>query len=113
MQITVSTPNTGVFFAPGLAKPVTIELNTLPKDESQRIMRLIKESNFFEQPEIFGASKSARDTEVLRITIKDGERFHSVDVSAPFSNIKNESLKILIEELLVRRQQLIRGIPDQ
>jgi hypothetical protein len=73
-----------------------IDLNEIPGDEMQEIMRLITEANFFDIPQNLIASPSTPDEYAYTITVDAGNTHHTIqtsDSSAP------ESLRPLLEKL--------------
>ena len=72
-----------------------IDLNEIPSDEAQEIMRLITEANFFSIPQNFIA-QSAPDEYEYTITVESGNTQHTIqtsDANAP------ESLRPLLGKL--------------
>ena len=72
-----------------------IDLNEIPDDESQELMRLITETNFFKIPQNLIA-QSIPDEYEYTVTVEAGNAHHTIqtsDSSAP------ESLRPLLERL--------------
>lgn len=72
-----------------------IDLNEIPDDESQELMRLITETNFFKIPQNLIA-QSIPDEYEYTVTVEAGNTHHTIqtsDSSAP------ESLRPLLEKL--------------
>jgi hypothetical protein len=78
-----------------------IDLNEIPDDESQELMRLITETNFFKIPQNMIAQAMPDEYE-YRITVEAGNTHHTIQTSD--SNAP-ESLRPLLEKL----GQLARG----
>lgn len=73
-----------------------IDLNEVPGDEVQEIMRLITEANFFDIPQNLIAAQAVPDEYEYTITVDAGNTHHTIqttDSSAP------ESLRPLLEKL--------------
>ena len=49
MRITVSMPSTGVFYSPGLARPVVIDVDQLPKETADKLKALADRAGIFDQ----------------------------------------------------------------
>ena len=78
-----------------------IDLNEIPDEESQELMRLITETNFFKIPQNFIA-QAVPDEYEYTVTIEAGNTHHTIhtsDSNAP------ETLRPLLEKL----GQLARG----
>ncbi len=78
-----------------------IDLNEIPEDESQEVMRLITETNFFKIPQNMIA-QGIHDEYEYTVTVEAGNTHHTIhtsDSSAP------ESLRPLLEKL----SRLARG----
>ena len=115
MRITVSMPSTGVFYAPGLDRPIVIDVDQLPADLAKKLERLVDEAKFFDQPEApQGApAKQLRDAQQLSITVDAGGKQHTIQVSDPIASIANPSLREFVQ--LVREQAALaqqKGKPD-
>lgn len=78
-----------------------IDLNEIPDEESQELMRLITETNFFKIPQNFIAQAVADEYEYT-ITVEAGNTHHTIQTSD--SNAP-ESLRPLLEKL----SRLARG----
>lgn len=75
---------------------ISVDLNSLPDDESQILQNLILTSNFFEIPENLAALSTVPDEFKYTITVEANRSSHTVhatDTTAP------ENLRPLIEEL--------------
>jgi hypothetical protein len=115
MRITVSMPSTGVFYAPRLARPVVLDVDKLSADVAKRLLRLVEESKFFDQPDVIaGASQQGlRDAQQLAITVEAGGKQHTLRISDPIGSIANASLREFVQ--LVREQATLerrKGKPD-
>jgi len=79
----------------GQAIDTTLDLDSLPSDESQHLLHLIQKADFFHIPENLAAS-STTDEFLYTITVQAGatrHRVHVSDTSTP------ESLRPLLSEL--------------
>lgn len=104
MRITVSMPSTGIFYAPGLAAPVVIDSDALPKAVAAKLERLADEAKLFEQPA--AAPKAApdkrRDVQETVITVEAEGKERTIRVSDPIVSIASKPLREFIA--LVREQ---------
>jgi emfourin len=82
LRITFKTTG-GVAYFPGLAAPRAVDVSALPADRQQEIQSLLDESRFFELPPRTPARRGAADYQTYTITVTDGDRQHSVEVSDP------------------------------
>ena len=112
MRITVSMPSTGLFYAPGLARPIVIEVDQLPKEVAEKLSGLAERARIFDQPETveLGESKNVRDAQQFTITVEHGDKRRTIQLFEPLTAIPNEALREFIQ--LVREQaRLARGQP--
>jgi len=87
MKIKLSTESTGLAYFPGLAEPTTIDVQDLPKDQADQFERLIEDASFFDQPSQGEASRGlVPDAQQYTLTVEDGKRSHSVQLSDPVSD---------------------------
>ena len=94
--------NGGPGFFPGLAKPRTVELDTLPEQDQQELRQLIKASDFFELPSNNPPAPGNPGQVHYTLTVTEGQREHTVCVLAP---VKSQALDGLVQ--CVRRH--VRG----
>lgn len=72
-----------------------IDLNEIPADESQELMRLITETNFFKIPQNMIA-QAVHDEYEYTVTVEAGNTIHTIHTS---DSTAPESLRPLLEEL--------------
>jgi len=72
-----------------------IDLNKIPEDESQEVMRLLTESNFFKIPQNLIA-QAVHDEFEYTITVEAGNTHHTIHTS---DSTAPESLRPLLERL--------------
>jgi len=72
-----------------------IDLNKIPEDESQEVMRLITETNFFKIPQNLIA-QATHDEFEYTITVEAGNTHHTIHTS---DSTAPESLRPLLEKL--------------
>lgn len=86
-----------------------IDLNALPESESQELMQLLTETNFFNIPQNL-ISQAIPDEYEYTVTVEAGNTQHTVhasDASAP------ESLRPLLEKLSALADEGHSKLPDE
>lgn len=86
----------GLAFFPGLTKPRSVDLETLPPDTAEAIRRGVQEARFFEQPAAVGTASRGADRTRYTVTIEDGGRKHTVQFLEP---VEEPNLRALVELL--------------
>lgn len=76
----------GLAFFPGLSKPVLIDSDNLPVKDANELRRLIDNAHFFDIPPVAPVPKGAADYRRYTITVEDGPRRHTIQLSDPISN---------------------------
>jgi hypothetical protein len=78
----------GIAYFPGLARPVTIEADQLPREDASELDGLVTDSGFFERPEQVecNSTPGAADYRQYTITIEKGGRCHTLIVSEPIED---------------------------
>lgn len=71
----------GGFF--GMKTTGVVDTRTLPATEARKAEELVASAGFFSLPEKFPKPKSGADYFTWSLTIEDGDRSHSVEVSEP------------------------------
>lgn len=80
----------------GMRKTSVVDTRTLPAREAKKVEDLVESAGFFKIPEKFPKPKSGADYFTYSLTVEDGDRSHSVEVSEPSAP---ESLRPLIRYL--------------
>ena len=93
MQISIKEIGGPAFF-PGLARPRTVELNTLPEPDQQELRQLIEASNFFQLPQSTTPEPGNPGQVHYTLTVKEGQQEHTVCVLAP---VKSQALDGLVQ----------------
>jgi hypothetical protein len=83
---------------PGLAKPLTIECDTLPPDKQAQWRDLLRRADFFARPED-PKSPPHPDARTYTILVDDGANCRSITVHEP---IRDPALRSLVEALRER-----------
>ena len=82
MQISIKE-NGGPGFFPGLARPRTVQLNTLPEQDQQELRQLIEACDFFALPQSNAPAPGDPGQVHYTLTVSEGQREHTVCVLAP------------------------------
>jgi len=106
MRITVSMPSTGIFYAPGLARPVVIDSDELPAVVAEKLKRLADDAQLFEhaEPAPSAAPDKRRDVQETVITVEAKGKERTLRVSDPIGSIANASLREFVELVLERAE---------
>jgi hypothetical protein len=87
----------GFAYLPGLNKPITIGSETLSTQEIDKLKQLLDAAHFFDQPSVIGAPRpGAADYRRYTITVNDGSRHHTVQMTDP---IQDPNLQALLTYL--------------
>lgn len=112
MRITVSMPSTGIFYAPGLARPVVIDSDELPAAVAEKLKRLADDAELFAQAEAPpSAPGKRRDVQETVIIVEAEGKERTLRVSDPIGSIANPSLREFIE--LVRERAELQRRKDK
>ncbi len=91
----------GIASFPGLSKPVTIDSDQLPRQESDELKRLVNAAHFFDLPPVMGSpSPGAADYHQYTITIQDEGKQHTVHLT---DLIEDSNLQALLTYLRAQR----------
>lgn len=85
----------------GMRKTSVVDTQRLPAREAKKVQDLVELAGFFDLPEKFSRPKSGADYFTYSITVEDGDRSHSVEVSEPSAP---ESLRPLIRYLALLKK---------
>jgi hypothetical protein len=80
----------------GIRKTSIVDTQALPAREAKKVQDLVESAGFFDLPKKFPRPKSGADYFTYSLTVEDGDRSHSVEVSEPSAP---ESLRPLIRYL--------------
>jgi len=94
MRIVFSTSG-GFASIPGLAAPLTIDVETLPEAEQEELRQLVERSAFFALP-LQRPRPRAADQRTYTITIEDEDRVHTVKLNDP---VPAGDLRVLVDRL--------------
>jgi hypothetical protein len=91
----------GIASFPGLSKPITIDSDQLPKQESDELKQLINATHFFDLPIVVGLpSPGSADYIQYTITIQDEGKQHTVHLT---DLIEDPNLQALLTYLRSKR----------
>jgi hypothetical protein len=72
----------GMAYIPALARPVTIDTETLSPEQAQALEELVRKAAFFDLPQNIGKlRRGAADYQTYTITVAEGGRSHSIRVT--------------------------------
>jgi hypothetical protein len=86
----------GIAYLPDLYQPVTVDTDNLPREEANKLERLIEAADFFDLPAVSSPPRGAADYFQYTISITGPERSHTVRVTDP---IADPHLRTLIDYL--------------
>jgi hypothetical protein len=83
----------GFVHLPALNRPVTIDTAQIEPDTRNELESLVRRSRFFDQP-LRGPTpaKGAADYRTYTITVQDGPRVYTIQLSDPITDINLEQL---------------------
>ena len=91
----------GIAYFPGLSKPIMINSDELPRQESDELKRLVNATSFFDLPAVIGSPPpGAADYRQYTITIEDNGKQHTVRLTDP---VVDPNLQALLTFLKTRR----------
>ncbi len=91
----------GIASFPGLSKPITIDSDQLPEQESDELKRLVNAAHFFDLPTTMDLpSPGAADYRQYTITIQDEGKQHTVHLT---DLVEDPNLQALLAYLRARR----------
>ncbi len=92
MKITLET-NGGIAYMPKLNAPVVTDTEQIEPDIGRQLETLVRESHFFEQPaRSVTVKQGAADYQTYAVTVKDGSRTHSIQLTDPITDTNLERL---------------------
>ncbi len=108
MRVTF-TMEGGIAYFPGLSRPVTINSDELPEQETRELERLVEAACFFDQPATAGSpARGAADYHQYTVTVEVGGRQHTVRVTDP---VENPGLQALLHYLRAKAKT-VRARPS-
>jgi hypothetical protein len=100
----------GLAFFPGLGKPQVVDLGELPPEKAEALERSVRDARFFEQPPTVGmTSRGGADRICYTVTIEDGGRRHSVQLSEPVEEPHLHALLDLLKQAEKERREAARA----
>jgi Emfourin len=85
----------------GIKTTGVVDTRALPAIEAKKVEDLIASAGFFSLPKIFPKPKSGADYFTWSLTVEDGNRSHSVEVSEPSAP---DTLRLLIRYLAATKK---------
>jgi hypothetical protein len=85
MRITFAMSSPGLFYAPGLAEPVVLDLAGLPPADAVRIEALVRAAHVLDRP---AAPESLRmpDARCFTLTVEQDGRSRTLELSEPIAD---------------------------
>jgi len=82
----------GFAYMPGLSKPLTIDTAQTNPQMANQLEAFVRESRFFDQPAQTGTGAKGADYKTYTITVEDGARAHTVQVTDPIADANLQKL---------------------
>lgn len=76
----------GIAHFPGLSKPFLIDTKNLSATAASKLHHLIDDAHFFDLPSVASVPRGAADYRRYTVTVEDGQRRHTVQLTDPVSN---------------------------
>jgi len=87
----------GFAHIPALSGPFTIDTSQLDPQVANQLESLVRDARFFDQTALAGTlAKGAADYRTYNITVEDGSRVHTIQLTDP---IKDANLGRLVSQL--------------
>lgn len=87
----------GFAFLPALSQPISIDTAQVDPQVAAQLESWVREARFFDQPAQTGtAAKGAADHRIYTLTVEDGPRAHTIQLTDP---IADASLQRLVSQL--------------
>ncbi|WP_395676429.1 protealysin inhibitor emfourin [Inquilinus sp.] len=88
MRITFAMSSTGLFYAPGLAEPVVLELAALPPAEAARIRALIHDAHVLDRPAaaLESLSRPVPDGRSFTVTVEQDGSSRTLELAEPIAD---------------------------
>ena len=94
MRITFAMSSPGLFYAPGLAEPVVLDLAALPPAEAARIAALVRDADVLDRPAApESPQRPVPDARCFTVTVEQDGRSRTLELAEP---IADPTLKALV-----------------
>jgi len=80
----------GLAYFPGLAAPLTLDVESLPSQEAKTVKEMVQAAHFFQQPS--QAAPRGADLQTYILSIEDHGQEHTVQLCDPISDAKLQAL---------------------
>ncbi|GCF06511.1 protealysin inhibitor emfourin [Dictyobacter arantiisoli] len=97
MRIQMRTEG-GFAYIPGLSRPTILDSATLSPQESDEIQHLVSAVHFFDLPTLQEQTVHGGDQRTYKITIEDGVRSHSIQVTDPVKDPQLQALLTFVQQ---------------
>jgi hypothetical protein len=88
MRITFAMSSTGLFYSPGLAEPVVLDLAALPPAEAARIQALIHAAHVLDRPAVAleSLSRPVPDARSFTVTVEQDGSSRTIELAEPIAD---------------------------
>jgi hypothetical protein len=88
----------GFAYIPALSRPVIIDTAQIDPQVANQLESLVQESRFFDQPATINTvPKGAADYRTYTITVEEGSRAHTIELTDPITDANLERLVSFLE----------------
>jgi hypothetical protein len=102
----------GVAYFPGLAKPVSIDVEAMGGDEAEQLKQTMERARFFDLPPTLGSpAKGAADYRQYTLTIDDGSKKHTVRIKEPIDDPAVDELVQAVRKHVKAARAAMRATP--
>lgn len=103
MKITYQSDG-GLAHIPALSGPVVIDTAQIDPQGATQLESLVRKSGFFNLPSRGGTAPKGADYRTYTITVEDGSRLHTVQLTDPITNVNLQSLLSRLRAMTSPRQ---------
>lgn len=87
MRITFAMSSPGLFYSPGLAEPVVLDLAALPPAEATRIEALVRDAHVLDRPAApESLSRPMPDARCFTLTVDENGRSRTLELAEPIAD---------------------------
>ncbi|HEX6305061.1 MAG TPA: protealysin inhibitor emfourin [Anaerolineales bacterium] len=83
----------------GLLVQTTVDTDSRPPPEADKLVNLVEEANFFDLPAQITSPSPGADQFQYKVTVEEGDQRHTVEISEPAAP---DALRPLLRELTLR-----------
>lgn len=102
----------GVAYFPGLAKPISIDVEVMDSGEAEQLKQLVERARFYDLPPTLGSpAKGAADYRQYTLMIDDGSRKRTVRIKEPIEDPAVDELVQAVRKYVKAARAAMRGAP--